>query len=75
MIIDSQGLIGWTWQEGREFCQTFYKTDYFAINSLKKQVDIMIIAYENNIKDMAWIGLSDDMQEGEWIGLSDFACK
>ncbi len=58
-------IIGWAWQEGREFCQTLYKTNYFAINSLRKQVDIMIIAYENNIKGMAWIGLSDDMQDGD----------
>ncbi len=70
IIVDSGGKVNWNWEMGRKYCKDVVGSDYFAINSLARQVDVMVLAYENMISSIAWIGLSDEVIEGTWKWVS-----
>ncbi len=66
IIVDSQETVSWTRANGRKFCQNVLGTDYFSINSLQRQVEVMKVAYKHGIEAMAWIGLTGKLEEGAW---------
>ncbi len=66
IIVDSEGLLRWRFLGGRKYCQKTFKTDFFAINSFEREMDILELAKGKGIKTKGWIGLNDDENEGIW---------
>ncbi len=67
------GSSPWKLNKAKQYCKTILPTFYdlkpstlYSINSWEKQSAVSKVAFENNIRTKAWIGLTDELSEGTW---------